>query len=200
MMRIAFAALLAGAIGAAPAWAASLSKTYAYFSVSGRTAEQIERDMARRGPRVGNSLLGHAGAAELKFTGKIDYAEAKGRCRVKNAHFHVRAQISLPRWRDRRRSDRDLVFVWDTLARDIKRHEEQHVIIAKNHAREIEQAIKKLPSARDCKTLEAKAGEITDRILEKHDRAQARFDRVEAINYESRLQRLLRYYAEQQGR
>lgn len=199
-MRAIFVALFAGAVCAGAASAASLSKTYAYFSVSGRTADQLERDMARRGPRVGNSLLGHPGAAELKFTGKIDYTEANGRCRVKGARFHVRARISLPRWRDRKRSDRDLVFVWDTLARDIKRHEEQHVIIAKRHAREIEQEIMALGSARDCKILEARAGQITDRILDKHDRAQAQFDRVEALNYESRLKRLLRYYAQQQGR
>ena len=199
-MRILPAALIAAVLAAGPASAATLSKTYAYFSVHGKTAEQLENEMAKRGPRVGGSLLGHPGAAELRFSGKIDYAEADGSCRVKSARFHVRAKISLPRWSDRQRGDRDLVFVWDTLARDIKRHEEQHVIIAKRHARQIEQAILALPAARDCKTLEAKAGKITDRILDEHDRAQARFDRAEAANYESRLQRLLRYYAEQQGR
>ena len=199
-MRILLVTALAGLICAVPASAASISKTYAYFSVRGRTAEQLERDLAKQGPRVGNSLLGHPGAAELRFTGKVDYTASDDRCRVKSASFHVRAKISLPRWHDRKRSNRDLVFVWDTLARDIKRHEEQHVIIAKRHAHEIEQAIMALPAARDCKVLEAKAGKITDEILEKHDRAQAQFDRVEALGYESRLQRLLRYYAEQQGR
>lgn len=199
-MRILCAALLAGSMGAGPAWTASVSKTYAYFSVRGQTAEQIERDMARRGPRVGLGRIGHPGAAELTFKGKVDYTEGNGRCRIGDATFHVKAKITLPRWRDRRRGERDLVFVWDTLARDIKRHEEQHVIIAKNHARQIEDEIKALYPARDCETLERKAGRITERVLKEHDRAQAQFDRVEAINYESRLKRLLRYYAEQQSR
>ncbi len=198
--RAVLSALVAATALALPVQAASLSKTYAYFSVRGHTAEQIERDMARRGPRVGGSQYGHPGAAQLKFNGKIDYVESNGRCSVKDARFHVKARISLPRWRDRKRSDRDLVFVWDTLARDIKRHEEQHVIIAKNHARKVERAIMGLRPAKDCKVLERKAGEITDRILEEHDRAQARFDRIEAKNYESRLKRLLRYYAEQRDK
>ena len=37
------------------------------------------------------------------------------------------------------------------------------------------------------------AAQITATILAKHDRAQVQFDRVESVNFESRILRLLRY-------
>ncbi|TIO99636.1 MAG: peptidase, partial [Mesorhizobium sp.] len=39
----------------------------------------------------------------------------------------------------------------------------------------------------------AQAAQISAAILAKHDRAQVQFDRVESVNFESRIIRLLRY-------
>ena len=40
------------------------------------------------------------------------------------------------------------------------------------------------------------ARQVTQKILAKHDRAQVEFDRVEGINFERRIIRLLRYRME----
>ncbi|TIO37860.1 MAG: DUF922 domain-containing protein, partial [Mesorhizobium sp.] len=82
---------------------------------------------------------------------------------------------------------------WDTLSADIKRHEERHVEIAKNHARELEDALKATYPQRTCEAAKAQAAQISAAILAKHDRAQVQFDRVESVNFESRIIRLLRY-------
>ena len=82
----------------------------------------------------------------------------------------------------RRRSknaEQDVRLIWDTLSADIKRHEESHVIIAKNHGREMEQALKGIGRQKNCQIAAAKAKAISARLLEKHDRAQLEFDRVE---------------------
>ena len=180
-----------------PADAASLSKTYSYFSVGGKTLAEIETELDRLGPRV-RSTGGrrHPGATQMKFTTSIAYAGADGGCKVAKASVKVDAKIILPRWRQRAKADGDTRLIWDTLSADIKRHEETHVMIAKNHARDMEQALMGLGWQRNCDVAVARAVAITNRILAQHERAQRKFDRVEGINFESRITRLLRYRME----
>ena len=189
--------LLAVGILSVPADAVSLSKTYSYFSVGGKTLAEIETEVDRRGPRV-RSTGGrrHPGATQLEFTTRIAYAAGNGGCAIAEASVNVQAKIILPRWSQRAKADEDTRLIWDTLSADIKRHEETHAMIAKNHARDLELALRSIRRQRDCKVAVAKAKAVSDRILAQHERAQREFDRVEGINFESRIMRLLRYRLE----
>jgi predicted secreted Zn-dependent protease len=188
-MMLAFAAC-----GAADA--ASLVKTYSYFTVGGTTVDEIEKELKRRGPQVKSSGLRHPGATRMGFTSKVGYAERGGRCSVVSAAVTVKADMILPRWNRRKAASSETRLIWDTLAADIKRHEESHVVIAKNHARELEEALKLVPRQRDCAKTQEKVKEVTARILAQHDREQDRFDMIEGKNFESRLMRLLQYRIE----
>ena len=181
---------------AAPADAASIAKTYSYFSIGGSTLEEIESELSSRGPQVKSTGRRHPGATQMEFTTRLGFKEAKGGCSVVPADVTVAAKVILPRWKKRSGADEDVKFVWDTLSADIKRHEESHVLIAKNHARELEHSLKALTGQKDCKTAQAKAKAITNELLARHDAAQDRFDRIEGINFESRLLRLLQYRLE----
>ena len=108
----------------------------------------------------------------------------------------VNARIILPYWRHPRAATPEVHLVWETLSADIKRHEESHVIIAKNHARLLEQALLAIPRQPDCEAALAKAAIVTEKVLAKHNVAQAEFDRIEGINFESRMMRLLHYRME----
>src|SRR5262245_4857197 len=189
-------AILAIAGLSLPAGAASLSKTYSYFPVGGKTLEEIETELARRGPQLKGNGLRHPGAAQLEFTTRITYAAGNNGCEVVKASVDVQAKIILPRWRQRAKSDRDTRLVWDTLSADVKRHEETHVMIAKNHARALEQALMVLGRQRDCRVAAAKASATTKRLLALHEGAQKEFDRVEGMTFDSRITRLLRYRME----
>ncbi len=189
------AAAFLAPVAALPAHSASVSKTYSYFSIGGKTLGEIEKELDRRGPKVESTGQRHPGATTMEFTTRLTFEDGK-RCRVANADVRVKARIKLPRWRARSSASRETSLVWDTLSSDIKRHEESHVIIAKNHARELEHALKAMGTLQDCETAKAKAKKITDRVLAKHDDAQERFDRVEGINFENRLLRLLKYRIE----
>lgn len=180
-----------------PANAASLSKTYSYFSIGGNTLDEIESDLARRGPHVRASNKRHPGATQMEFTTRLSYKQGSGTCKIVDAHVTVKAKVILPRWRRSRKAEQDVRLIWDTLSADIKRHEESHVVIAKNHAREMEQALKAMDRQKSCRTAADKAKEVTAKILAKHDRAQMDFDRVEGKNFESRIMRLLKYRLEQ---
>jgi predicted secreted Zn-dependent protease len=183
-----------------PSTAASLLKTYSYFTIGGTTLDQIETELQSRGPQVKSTGRRHPGATRMEFTTKLGYAENRGYCRVTEAHVSVKAKVILPKWRQRGKADEDVRMVWDTLSSDIKRHEEGHVVIAKNHASEIEQKLKALSRQKTCEIAAQKAQQMANKILDKHDRAQEQFDRIEGINFENRLLRLLRYRMEQTER
>lgn len=200
MMKKIFLSLIIAAGAAAPAASETVSKSYSYFGVGGTTFEQIENDLFKRGPHVKSTGLRHPGATRMNFTTRIGYANDGRHCRIVSADTTVKASIVLPKWRQRSRANTEVRIFWDTLFADIKRHEERHVEIAKAHARELEQALRKPARYRTCEEAAARAREISARVLAKHDRAQIEFDRVEGINFENRLLRLLLYRIERQDK
>ena len=131
----------------------------------------------------------------MAFASRVSYQSAKG-CSVASALVTVHARIILPYWRRPRAATPEVRLVWETLSADVKRHEESHDIIAKNHARLLEQALLAIPRQRDCDAALAKAAKVTAKVLAKHDAAQAEFDRIEGINFDSRMMRLLHYRME----
>jgi len=195
--RLVAALLTAGLIS--PADAADVVRTYSYYTVGGSTLDAILKQLDRRGPEVSATGHRHPGAMEAVFTSRVRYQGAKG-CGVASAQVTVNARIILPYWRRPRAARPEVQLVWDTLSADIKRHEESHVIIARNHARQLEQALRAMPGQPDCEAALAKAAVVTEQVLDRLNAAQAEFDRIEAINFDSRMKRLLRNRMERLAR
>jgi len=182
---------------ALPAAAASVARTYSYFAVGGSTLPELQEELSLRGPTVKSTGRRHPGATEMEFSNRISYQETNGKCRASKATVSVKARITLPRWTRPGSAAQDTRLIWDALAGDIKRHEESHVSIATNHAREMEQAVLALPPQKSCDIVTRKAKDTILRILAKHDAAQNRFDDIERINFTNRMDRLIRYRIEQ---
>lgn len=174
-------------------------KSISYFDIKGDNADALDAALNAHGPLAMGSSSHHPGATKIRFGGNATYEEKDGRCRISNVKVTVDTEVILPRWRDRRRASRQLSVIWDTLSADIRRHEDRHVDIARQHARRMEQAILALPPAKNCDILQSRANEATTRETELHDRDQARFDRIEALNFQSRMQRLLSYRTRRYG-
>ena len=170
-----------------------ITKTYAYFKIGGRTADDLDRELEKRGPLTRSTGHRHPGATEIKFGGDVTYVEKNGRCTVGGTRVTLKTHIILPRWSNRNRAPADLGFIWDTLSADIKRHEERHAEIARNYARQLERELLRLKPADTCNALETDVAEVTRRILSNHDRDQQRFDQVESANFDERMMRLLQY-------
>lgn len=199
MMKRPVLCILALLLAALPVRAEVFVKTYGYFDIGGRTLDEIQTELDKHGPEVKTTGLRHPGATRMKFTTRIGYTQEPGSCRIVSAEVTVRTRIILPRWKPRGKVGPDVRLFWNTLSADIKRHEERHAEIAKNHARELEDALKATWPQKTCAAAAAKAGDISAAILARHDSEQARFDRVELVNFESRILRLMRYRAEQMG-
>jgi predicted secreted Zn-dependent protease len=177
----------------------AITKTYSYFRIGGKTAEDLDRELERNGPVTRTTGGRHPGATEIKFGGEVTYIERSGRCQVGGAAVTLRTNLILPRWTNQRRAEKDLRVIWATLSSDIKRHEERHAEIARNHARLLERELLALPARRDCDAVEALVNETTKRVLSEHDRQQMRFDQVEAKNFDARMTRLLQYRIERRN-
>jgi len=176
-----------------PAQGATVSKTYTYFSIGGSTLEEIENELTRRGPEVKSTGKRHPGATQMEFTTRLTYAEKSGRCWIADAKVNMRAKVTLPRWKPRAKADPDVRLIWETLASDIKRHEESHIVIARNHARELEQSLKAIGRQKSCAAVATKAQAVQTAVLARHDAAQDRFDKIEGMNFEKRILGLLQY-------
>ena len=197
-MRLKFGFCLLVIAGATlPSSAAEISKSYTYFSLYGKTAEDLDREMAKRGPKLESTHARHPGATSMAFGLKTKISNDGKYCRIEKAYVTLTLKVVLPSWKNRNTASQDMAIMWDTLSSDIKRHEERHAIIARNYAMELENALEALPRSRDCKALQDSAAKKADAILSAHSAAQAQFDKVESINFEARLTRLLAYRLEQ---
>lgn len=177
-----------------------VTKTYSYFRIRGHTAEELDRELDSHGPVTHNTGHRHPGATEIKFGGDVTYLNDDGRCSIGKVRVTLSTRIMLPRWAFRAQAKGNLGFIWDTLSADIKRHEERHAEIARNHARLLERQLLSLAPERNCEALQVKVGELTSASLAAHDRDQLRFDQVEAANFDERLSRLLSYRMERKRR
>lgn len=176
-----------------PAHPAEVSKSYSYYAVAGKTLEQLQEQLSTRGPHVNSTGRKHPGATQMEFATRLGYAESARGCDIAKVAVALEVEIILPRWRRTSAAASEVKLVWDTLSADIKRHEESHVVMARNHASELEQALSAISPKKTCRLAAAEAQEVTTRILKKHDEAQARFDRIELVNFERRFLRLIEY-------
>jgi predicted secreted Zn-dependent protease len=195
-MRKALAATVLFAFAATGADAAVVHRTYSYYTISGKTAADLDKGLAHGGPLLKSTGQHHPGAAQIRFDAKARYRSDGKACRVTGVYVNVYAKVMLPRWKQRRKATPELALVWDTLAQDIKRHEESHISIAHSHAAAIEREVRALPTRPDCTLLRADINKVTERLMREHDIAQKDFDRVETRNFEKRFERLLTYRLE----
>jgi predicted secreted Zn-dependent protease len=191
--RISFAAFLILSIVAGHSSSAYgdtvISKSITYFSVGGRTAEELDKALSERGPMMNSTGARHPGATRIKFGGTVTYVKHGNRCAVGSAKVTLSTRLILPRWKNRRTANRDLALVWDTLASDIKRHEERHAEIARNHARKLEKDFLALKPEADCERMQARVARLSETAIQQHDRDQARFDRTEAANFDATVEK-----------
>lgn len=183
------------------AQAASIFRSYSYYPVNGKSAEDLDKALSRSGPFLKKTGQHHPGAAQIRFDAKVRYGRDPGKaCKVQDVYVNIHAKVMLPRWKQRRKASQELVAVWDTLLQDIQRHEESHIVIARSHASEMERQIRALHSRPDCAALRADIDKVTEKIMAAQDKEQQRFDRVETINFESRFERLLNNKLEKMGK
>ncbi len=171
LLMVAFAMLLAGCTSTAT------SVTTEYYSVSGATSAELDRQLRTKGPLNGHALA----VASIRFV-PADVRQQltdKG-CVFARAGFRVEAAITLPRWSERNATrDIPLRNAWDALSGYARVHEETHVRIAEKYAVRLKTAILALKPQPTCQALDASAKQVVERVAREHNREQLAFDRAE---------------------
>lgn len=175
-------------------------KTIRYFPIHGKTAAELDHQLETKGPHTSNSGARHPGATKIRFGGTMNYLKSPGRCTIDNIKVTVAITIIMPTWKNRSRTNKGLNLIWDTLSSDIKRHEERHAEIAVQHARDLDRRLKALSPTSTCEAMADKVSALTDTVTDEHDADQIRFDRIEAVNFNARMTRLLQYRSQKQVR
>lgn len=192
-----FLVLFFSILSASGAQASKIYRTIHYYNISGKTARDLDKALRAKGPYVKSTGANHPGATTITFLPDVRLKQIGKYCHVTRANFNIRAQMQLPKWRQRATThDPILAVLWDTLSRDIKNHEESHAVIARSYATKMELAIRKVPVRRDCVKMGLDVAQVVAKILKEHDDEQAHFDLVEGLNFNNRLSRLMKYQVE----
>lgn len=171
----------------------TVRKSISYFQIGGTTAADLDDELARKGPFTQATGNRHPGATQIRFGGDLTYTKRGTRCAVEDVTVTLETKIILPRWKNRKRASPEMAMIWDALSADIKRHEERHAEIARQHAKLLETRLMKLRPARDCDRLQEKVSAVTDEVTRSHDAAQIKFDQIESRNFQDRILRILRH-------
>ncbi len=156
-----------------------------YYQVSGTNEKTIERQLSLRGPHIpgkGRALA----AAKISIEQRVQVAEAADWCRVTDARITVRADVTLPKWKQRNTASPELGRKWDIFAAYAKAHEEVHIRIAEQYAAELERKLEAIPVQSDCKKVSRMVSTVSNDVVDRMNEAQDQFDRDE----QKRLRRI----------
>jgi predicted secreted Zn-dependent protease len=177
---VALAAGLVPTFGTEPAVAEVRSNIrYSGYPVRGLTAQEIWRDIGRKGPHQAEYGLYAQAEAEIRYGWEVAFASVGGICRAESAMVYVDVNIRLPDWVDKARGSQELRNAWNRYISKVRRHEDHHKDIALAAAREIDRAITAAPPQRSCRALEHDIKAVANRILAWERTQQAHFDRTD---------------------
>ncbi len=146
-----------------------------YYQVSGTTEKTIERQLSLRGPHIpgkGRALA----AARIAIEQRVQVAEAPGWCRVADAQINIRADVTLPQWKQRASASSELRRKWDNFAAYAKAHEEVHIRIAEKFGAELERKLESIPAQSDCKSVSKIVSIVSKDVVGQMNKAQDKFD------------------------
>lgn len=146
-----------------------------YYTVSGETFGELDKEIKLHGPNV--TGVGKALAStDLRMVPDIRYSRENGKCRVSNARINVKARVTLPRHRNERTLKRDLAKAWNNLEEYARVHEAVHLAIADRYALMMEQAINELKPRKTCPEMREKVQAVFAKLFKQHHDEQLQFD------------------------
>lgn len=159
---------------------------YEYFKIGGTSIEALWYDINEKGPKS-NKGVGHAGYTSFDFDNSVGIVPRGGLCQITSIKFHLTSKVQLPKWIDANNSDEEMKIFWKAFSGDVKRHEDQHVEIARQSIIKLEQKLLELKSERSCNVLKRKIRNTINASAKTRDREQNAFERKEIRGQKDRL-------------
>ena len=125
------------------------------FDVSGATVDTIRASLNRHRQHSANRVEWH-----------FNWESTPGQCRITEVRTEVSVTLHQPRLLPDPQRPASVQQQWDAYLLALQAHQEGHVELALNSAREIERAIMALPPASSCEQLQASANATGRRLQE----------------------------------
>ena len=142
-----------------------------YYDLTGTTAKDLQAAVKKLGPQGR-----YAGYTEWQVTWAFQSTRLETGCSVSSITIKVDVTITLPQWTNSSDGAHDLRLWWNLSMRDLRKHEQIHVDNAVATARAIEQALKDLPPATDCQTLDGDVARTASAVVEEGRRKDGSYD------------------------
>lgn len=157
-----------------------LNEKTTFYSVKGSTGREIFKSMIDNGPKVGGPN-GHALATtEYKYDVRnIDVEIRGGRCIPIDLDVHVDVKYTYPKWLGSSAARATTRAAWRDFYKSVTWHEQQHVKIALDYARDYRKALMRtrLLAKENCTKASFISAWRTTSAALKHNRRQKSFDR-----------------------
>jgi predicted secreted Zn-dependent protease len=142
-----------------------------FYPISGRSLAELASSVRQHGP------MGSYGMGVIDFYPRFQTRLEGGTCRIASAATGLAISLHLPQWKGPDDAPRSVRRVAGRFERAIRRHELQHVAIAKRYTALMTAGLKKLKPEASCWSLRSKAAELIAALKKRHLAAQRGFDR-----------------------
>ncbi len=169
-----------GALSACTAVGERTLVSVGYYTVSGDTFGELDREIKIHGPNV-NGVGKALASTDLRMFPDIRYVSERKSCSISTVRINVKARVTLPRHKNEKTLKRDLARAWNNLEEYARVHEAVHLAVADRYALLIEKQIKALKAAPTCTELRANVSETFSSLSRKHHDEQLQFDADEKV-------------------
>jgi predicted secreted Zn-dependent protease len=140
-----------------------------YYDVAGTTRKELLAAVKQRGGRF-------FAQTEWQLGWEFLPASNGSECSVVSVLTTVRIDVRLPRWTNASDAADDLRLWWTLRIRDARRHEQVHVDNAVSTAKAVHQALRQVPPAADCQTLQGDLKRTASSLVEEARRKDDSYD------------------------
>ncbi|MDQ5987046.1 MAG: hypothetical protein CSYNP_02782 [Syntrophus sp. SKADARSKE-3] len=167
-------AVIGGVISAGHA-APHISVTEKYYSIHGRTPNELRSQLNKYGVKTDKGEH-HDAVTRWYVKWRFGVSLKGGRCVIRDVKTSADVIYMMPRWADEAKAPQELRNQWHRYLRALKKHEDGHRDIGVSAAAEIEHVIGTLGPEVNCRSLEGKANALGESILEKFRRKEWTYD------------------------
>lgn len=143
------------------------------YEIRGESFEDLKREFAAKGRH------GYAGSTMAEVTYRFKSQKSDGECRVTEVRASCDARIKLPNWLNLPKAPAPMQERWKLAFDDLKKHEQGHVKICAEVAKDVERALWATPVGNDCYLVDLNARNRATKIIATMNDLQAAYDQCE---------------------
>ena len=173
-----------GASSAGPATLAEVEieeSTMVYFPIFGTTPRELQDSIRANGP-YSQIVKQHVNAQiGWRLNWKFDYIRDRGQCRIGKFKIILSTEITFPKWMNPEAADESVRSLWNSVAKDIRTHEDGHKAIGVEGANVLARRLRALPPFDTCEELNAEITREGKRIYAEYSLLNRAYDRTEVL-------------------